>query len=187
MRAAWSGVGWALLSAQVIANACAGTSIACAAGGAVCRRCAIPRNRLGEEGIWTTTVNASENAPRSVRIETGRGKKRVHAWPSHRAKVDLSCGNMERRRPAVVVFSLRGPVPTGCVRFAHPPENLRLRKGLSQQQALQRQAVDLRQLLQILHFHVFVELVDGGVPRAYFHYLRADVGDEAAVRSAAGC
>lgn len=79
------------------------------------------------------------------------------------------------------------PVPTGCVRFAHPPENLRLRKGLSQQQALQRQAVDLRQLLQILHFHVFVELVDGGVPRAYFHYLRADVGDEAAVRSAAGC
>ncbi len=40
--------------------------------------------------------------------------------------------------------------------------------------------------MQILHFHVFVELVDGGIARSHFHYLGADIGDEAPIGSAAG-
>ncbi len=49
----------------------------------------------------------------------------------------------------------------------------------------QCQVIDLRQGIEVRHRHAFVDLVDGRVERAEFDHLRADIGDEAAVGSAA--
>jgi hypothetical protein len=51
---------------------------------------------------------------------------------------------------------------------------------------LEREFVDARQRFQVGDGDAFVELVDAGIDRAEFDQLRADVGDEAAVRGAAG-
>src|SRR5205823_5116047 len=56
----------------------------------------------------------------------------------------------------------------------------------SRQEGAQRIQVDLGQLLQRAELDVLVELVDAGIDRPEFNHLRADLGDEAGVRSAAG-
>src|SRR5512139_2479111 len=56
----------------------------------------------------------------------------------------------------------------------------------SGQEFFQRLLVNRSQLLDVFHRDVFVQLVDAHVERAELDHLAADVGDEAAVRGAAG-
>src|SRR5688500_11171729 len=54
------------------------------------------------------------------------------------------------------------------------------------QEILQYQSINLRQLFQLAQAYAFVDLVDGGIDRAEFHDLRRDIDEETPIGGAAG-
>src|SRR5687768_13978230 len=69
---------------------------------------------------------------------------------------------------------------------SHYQYQQKLHAGLVlQQQLFQRDTVSVLERLDIRHAHTFVELVDSGIQWTEFNNLRADIGDETPIRSAA--
>ncbi len=67
---------------------------------------------------------------------------------------------------------------------AHPHHCRAARHSVGAEHPHQQLEVDLRQLRQISHRHLLVDLVDGGVDRAQFDHLGTGQRNETAIGSA---